>query len=82
MSDWQEVCRFAGGLPDARLGEAHEGSPAWYVGRHPFARLRWDDSGRQILQYWSLELDSELALGDVYNVGGETETPIVEPSTQ
>ena len=41
-----------------------EGSPTFDVGRHPFARLRWDDDGREILQFWSLELDSALALAD------------------
>jgi hypothetical protein len=49
-------------LPDARLGEAHEGSPAWYAGRHQFARLRWSDDGRELLQIWTGDMDTEAAL--------------------
>ncbi|WP_410791798.1 hypothetical protein [Kribbella sp. C-35] len=64
MATWRDVERIAGGLAGARPGRAHEGSPTVDVGRHPFARLRWDDAGREILQYWSLDLDSEDALAD------------------
>ncbi len=65
MATWRDVERIASGLAGARPGVAHEGSPTYDVGRHPFARLRHDDdSGREILQYWSLELDSADALAD------------------
>jgi hypothetical protein len=49
-------------LPDAVLGQAHEGSPADYAGRHPFARLRWDQDDRQIIQVWSGDMDLAAAL--------------------
>jgi hypothetical protein len=58
------VERIAGRLPGARSGHAPEGAPTFDVGRHPFARLRFGDGGREILQFWSLELDSEDALAD------------------
>lgn len=64
MSTWRFVERLAERLPDARLGEAHEGSPAYFVGRHPFARFRQDDEGRQILQTWSGDLGLGAALAD------------------
>lgn len=64
MATWRDVERIAGRLPGATAGRAHEGSPTFDVGRHPFARLRWGDDGREILQFWSLELDSEDALAD------------------
>jgi hypothetical protein len=64
VATWRDVERIAGGLAGARPGRAHEGSPTVDVGRHPFARLRWDEEGREILQYWSLDLDSEDALAD------------------
>ncbi|TCC22832.1 hypothetical protein [Kribbella speibonae] len=64
MAAWRDVERIAGGLSGARAGRAHEGSPTVDVGRHPFARLRWDDEGREILQYWSLDLASADALAD------------------
>jgi hypothetical protein len=40
---------------------AHEGSPAWYAGRHVFARYREDD-GRQVVQLWSGDMDLERQL--------------------
>jgi hypothetical protein len=64
VATWADVERIAATLAGARPGRAHEGSPTYDVGRHPFARLRWDDDGREILQFWSLELDSEQALAD------------------
>ncbi len=64
MATWRDVERIASGLAGARPGVAHEGAPTYDVGRHPFARLRWDDSGREVLQFWSLELDSGPALAD------------------
>jgi hypothetical protein len=73
MASWQDVVAVAERLPDVRLGQAHEGSPAFYVGRHPFARLRWDDEQdeREILQTWSGDLNTEAALArrrDVFPV--------------
>lgn len=64
MATWGDVARIAGRLPGARPGHAPEGSPTFDVGRHPFARLRQDGDGREILQFWSLELDSADALAD------------------
>ncbi len=64
VASWRDVERIASALPRARPGVAHEGSPTYDVGRHPFARLRYDDEGRELLQYWSLELDSAMALAD------------------
>jgi len=72
MASWRDVVAVACRLPDARLGQAHEGSPAFYVGRHVFARLRWDEvDGREILQSWSGDLNTEAALAgrrDVFPV--------------
>jgi hypothetical protein len=64
VATWRDVERIAGGLAGAKPGRAREGSPTVDIGRHPFARLRWDDAGREILQYWSLDLDSADALAD------------------
>jgi hypothetical protein len=56
MPTWDDVSDLARWLPDAQLGAAHEGSPAWYAGRHPFARYR-EDEGREIAQLWSGDMD-------------------------
>jgi hypothetical protein len=64
MASWRDVERIAVTLAGARPGVAHEGSPTFDVGRHPFARLRWDDDGREVLQFWSMDLGSEQALAD------------------
>lgn len=64
MATWKDVERIAAGLAGAKPGRAHEGSPTYDIGRHPFARLRWDDDGREILQFWSLDPDTEAALAD------------------
>lgn len=63
MPTWDDVSDLARRLPDARLGAAHEGSPAWYAGRHPFARYR-DDGGREIVQLWSGDMDLGAQLSD------------------
>jgi hypothetical protein len=71
MAAWSDVDALAARLPGASLGQAHEGSPAWYAGRHPFARLRWDDDGRELLQVWTAEMDTARALAgrrDVFPV--------------
>jgi hypothetical protein len=57
MPTWDDVTRLASALPDAEAGKAHEGSPAWYAGRHQFARLRYDDDGREVVQLWSGDMD-------------------------
>jgi hypothetical protein len=64
MTTWRDVCELAERLPDARLGEAHEGSPAWYAGRHQFARLRWGDDGRELLQVWTGDMNAGAALAE------------------
>jgi len=64
MLTWADVDELAGRLPGAELGAAHEGSPAWYAGRHTFARLRFDDDGRELVQVWTGEMDTAKALGD------------------
>ena len=56
MPTWDDVTDLARRLPDATLGAAHEGSPAWYAGRHAFARYR-EDCGRAIVQVWSGDMD-------------------------
>ncbi len=56
MPTWDDVTDLARRLPGAELGAAHEGSPAWYAGRHAFARYR-EDAGRQIVQLWSGDMD-------------------------
>ena len=62
MATWTDVEDLVADLPGATAGVAHEGSPAWYAGRHPFARLRQDDEGRALVQVWSGEMDLEHAL--------------------
>lgn len=62
MATWSDVDELAGRLPGAVLGIAHEGSPAWHARRHTFARLRWDDDGRELVQVWTGEMDTEAAL--------------------
>ena len=64
MATWADVDELAGRLPGAELGVAHEGSPAWFAGRHTFARLRWDDDGCELVQVWTREMDTEPALAD------------------
>jgi hypothetical protein len=61
MPTWSDVDALARRLPDAERGLAHEGSPAWYAGRHVFARYREDD-GRQVVQLWSGDMDLERQL--------------------
>ena len=56
MTTWHDVTELVAALPDAVPGEAHEGSPAWYAGRHQFARRREVD-GHVVLQLWSGDLD-------------------------
>lgn len=64
MATWRDVEDIALGLDGARTALSHAGDPAIAVGRHPFARLRWDEEGRELLQFWSFDLDSEAALAD------------------
>jgi len=51
VATWAEAERDALTLPEAALGEAHEGSPAVWVRTKQFARLRWDGD-RELLQVW------------------------------
>jgi hypothetical protein len=62
MATWADVCDLAERLPGTVLGQAHEGSPAWYAGRHTFARLRWDDQDQDLVQVWSGDMDTGRAL--------------------
>jgi hypothetical protein len=51
VTTWREAERIALTLPEAQLGEAHEGSAALFVHGKQFARLRWDGD-RELLQVW------------------------------
>ncbi|WP_052595178.1 hypothetical protein [Luteipulveratus mongoliensis] len=62
MASWNDVDALCRRLPDAVLGQAHEGSPAWYAGRHQFARLRWDEQDRELVQLWTGEMDTAQVL--------------------
>jgi hypothetical protein len=62
MATWSDVDELAGRLPGAEPIRTREGEPAWYAGRHPFARLRRDDAGRELVQVWTGEMDTEPAL--------------------
>jgi hypothetical protein len=53
VATWDDVGRIALDLPGTVVSEAHEGSPAYDVQKRQFARLRWDDTGREILQFWT-----------------------------
>lgn len=64
MASWHDVERIADTLAGARPGVAQEGSPTYDIGRHPFARLRWDDDGGEILQFWTMDLDTAAILAD------------------
>jgi hypothetical protein len=72
MAGWGDVNEMAARLPGVELGEAREGSPAWYAGRHPFARLRHDEAGHELVQVWSGEMDLPEALS-----GREQAFPVV-----
>jgi hypothetical protein len=61
MPTWSDVIDLARRLPDARPGSAHEGSPAWYAGRHPFARYR-EHGCHEVVQVWSGDMDLEAQL--------------------
>jgi hypothetical protein len=52
VASWTDVEKVALELPETTKDEAHEGSPAIYVRTQQFARLRWDDTGGEILQFW------------------------------
>ena len=64
MATWRDVEQIALALQRARPGTASDGGRTIDVGRHPFARLRWDDEGHELVQLWSFDLDSEAALAD------------------
>jgi len=54
MATWDDVLAIAGTLPRAVAGRAPDDAPTYIIGRHPFARLRWADDGREILQFWTM----------------------------
>jgi hypothetical protein len=54
---WADVEKVALALPQTTKGDAHEGSPAIYVRTQQFARLRWDDTGGEVLQFWVPDAD-------------------------
>jgi len=58
MSTWEDVGRIALELPGTVVSQAHEGSPAYDVQNRQFARLRWDETGREILQFWTDDRDA------------------------
>jgi hypothetical protein len=64
MAGWHDVERIALGLPGAGPGVAKDGAPTFDIGRHHFARLRLDESGREILQFWTQDLSTEEMLAD------------------
>jgi hypothetical protein len=64
VASWADVEDLCRALPDASSGQASDGSPAWYAGRHQFARLRWDDDGGELVQVWSGDLDVEAELAE------------------
>ncbi len=57
MATWADVERLGLTLPDTVLGEAHEGSPAVLVRGRQFERLRRDDAGSEVLQFWVPDAD-------------------------
>jgi hypothetical protein len=64
VATWQDVEEIAAALPGARPGVAHDGAPTFDIGRHHFARLRWDEDGTEILQFWTQDLATEHSLAD------------------
>jgi hypothetical protein len=61
MANWDDVGATALTLPEVTVGQAHEGSPAYHVAGHQFARLRHDES-RQILLFWVADPGAKQAL--------------------
>ncbi len=64
VATWRDVERIAAGLTGAKSGVASDGSPTFDVGRHHFARLRWDEDGTEILQFWTQDPHTENLLAD------------------
>ncbi|WP_425956945.1 hypothetical protein [Xylanimonas sp. McL0601] len=62
MTTWADAQRIGLALAGAKPGVAPDGAPTVAIGRHPFARLRLGDDGREALQFWSLDPDAEAAL--------------------
>jgi len=52
MATWALVTHIGLSMPEAELGEAHEGSPALIVRGRQFGRLRRTDGGKELLQVW------------------------------
>ncbi|QAY62858.1 hypothetical protein ET495_05915 [Xylanimonas allomyrinae] len=80
MSTWGDVERIALRLAGARRGSAPDGAPTVVVGRHPFARLRLGDEGREAVQFWSLDLDAGSALAAEHDVFFRVDTFAVKAS--
>lgn len=81
MATWRDVERIASSLEGAKPGWSPAGEPSYDVGRHPFARLSLDGD-REVLQYWSLELDSALALAERADVFFRVDTFKVKVSVR
>lgn len=64
MATWDDVVEIASALPGAVAGQAHDDAPTYTIGRHPFARQRWSDDGREILQFWTMGPGTEEMLAD------------------
>jgi hypothetical protein len=64
MASWEDVGPIALELAAATVGQAHEGSPAYDVAGRQFARLRWDEQGREILQFWAGDAREALVHGN------------------
>lgn len=64
MATWEDVVAVASTLPGAAVGRAPDDAPTYDIGRHPFARLRWSEDGREILQFWTMDPDTEEMLAD------------------
>jgi hypothetical protein len=62
MATWDDVAAISTRLPGAIPGRAPDDTPTYEIGRHPFARLRWTDEGREILQFWTMDPDTEQML--------------------
>jgi len=62
MASWDDVIAIASTLPGALAARAPDDAPTYAIGRHPFARLRRADDGREILQFWTFRPGVE----DVY----------------
>lgn len=63
MAHWIDVERVGLSLPEASLGEAHEGSSAVLVRNTQFARLRVSNERGELLQFWVADPDLVMDYG-------------------